>query len=58
VRDLAVRMSRGKLRGGMPTSAHRLKAGLVRKAPVMNQPSQVFSLMVSIIHDVLPNWSC
>ena len=37
VRNLAVRVSRRKFRGGMPTSAHRLKAGLVRKAPVMNR---------------------
>ena len=36
VRNLA-RVSRRKLRGGMPTSAHRLKSGLVRKAPVMNR---------------------
>jgi len=37
VRNLALRMSRRKFIGGMPTSAHRLKAGLVWKAPVMNR---------------------
>ena len=32
VRNLAIGMSPRKLRGGMPTSADRLKKGLVRKA--------------------------
>jgi len=36
VRNLAVRVSRRKFRKGMPTSAHRLKARLVRKAPLIN----------------------
>ena len=47
VRNLAVRVNRRKLRGGMPTSAHRLKAGLVRKAPVMNRTAKFW--MVSRI---------
>jgi len=47
VRNLAVGVSRRKLRGAMPTSAHRLKAGLVRKAPVMNRTAEFW--MVSRI---------
>jgi len=39
VRNLAVR-ERRKFRGGMPTSAHRLKAELVRKAPVMSRTAE------------------
>ena len=33
-RKLAVRVIQRSFRGGMPVSAHRLIAGLVRKAPV------------------------
>jgi len=33
-KELAVRVNRWKSRGGMPTSARRLIARLVRKAPV------------------------
>jgi len=40
VRNLAVRVSWRKLRGGMPTLAHRLKVGLVRKAPVMKRTAE------------------
>jgi len=47
VRDLAVRVSRRKFGEGMPNSAHRLKAGLVRKAPVMNRIAEFW--MVSRI---------
>ena len=47
VRNLDVRVSRRKFWGGMPTSAHRLKAGLVRKAPVMNRTTEFW--MVSRI---------
>ena len=42
VRNFAVRVSWRKLRGWMPTSANRLKAGLVRKSPVMNRIGIVF----------------
>ena len=37
VRNLAVRVSRRKFKGGISTSTRKLKAGLVRKAPVMNR---------------------
>jgi len=47
VRNLAVRVSRRKLRGGMPTSVHRLKAGFERKAPAMNCTAEFW--MVSSI---------
>jgi len=40
VRNLAVRVSRRKLRGTMPTSTHRLNAGLIRKALVMNRTAE------------------
>ena len=47
VSNLADRVSRRKFRGGMPTRAHRLKAGLVRKAPVMYRTAEFW--MVSRI---------
>jgi len=46
-KNLAVRVSRRKFKGGMPTSAHRLKAELVRKAPAMNRIAELW--MVSRI---------
>jgi len=45
VSNLAVRLSRRKFNGGMPTSAHRLKAGLVRKAPVMNHIAEFWMVL-------------
>jgi len=47
VRNLVVRVSRRKLRGMMPTSGHRIKAGFVRKAPAMNRTAEFW--MVSRI---------
>jgi len=49
-RHLAVTESQWKFRGGMPTLAQRLKAGLVRKPPVMNRKAEFW--MVSRI----ANW--
>jgi len=47
VRNLAVRVSRRKFRGEMPSSVHRLKAGVVRKAAVINRIAELW--MVSMI---------
>jgi len=48
IRNLAdVRVSRRKFREEMPTPAHRLKAGLVLKVPVMNRTAEFW--MVSRI---------
>ena len=48
VRNLAIRVSRRKFRGGChATSTQRLKARLVRKAPVMNRIAEFW--MVSRI---------
>jgi len=44
VRNSAVRVSRRKLRRGMPTAAHRLKAGLERKASVMNRMAEFWMM--------------
>jgi len=41
ISNLAVRVTRRELGEGMPTSAHRVKAGLVRKAPVINRTAVV-----------------
>jgi len=58
VKNLAIRVGRRKFRGGMRTSAHRLKAGLVRKAPIMNRVTELWmvSRIASWEGEVLVNW--
>jgi len=46
-KELSCRGEAAEVETGMPTSSHRLRAGLVRKAPVMNRTAEFW--MVSRI---------